>query len=86
MSENLSKKQNLRVIIISIIIFSSNVILLAQETEYNTKLNVQYYSEAEVSSDNYIAERCKLDIYYPKNSENYATIIWLHGGGLTGGK
>ena len=78
-------KQSLRVILLSIIFFSSNVILLSQETEYETKLNIQYYSEADVSSDNYIAERCMLDIYYPKKNENFATIIWFHGGGLTGG-
>jgi len=26
-----------------------------------------------------------LDIYYPKDSKNFATIVWFHGGGLTGG-
>ena len=26
-----------------------------------------------------------LDIYYPKNVKNYATIVWFHGGGLTSG-
>lgn len=78
-------KQSLRVILLSIIFFSSNVILLSQETQYETKLNVQYYSEAVAGSNDYIAKRCKLDIYYPKKSENYPTIIWFHGGGLTGG-
>lgn len=76
-------KKSLFVIIIAI--FISNVIFLAQETEYETKLNIQYYSEADANSDNYIAERCMLDIYYPQKSKNYATIIWFHGGGLTGG-
>jgi acetyl esterase/lipase len=78
-------KQSLKVILLSIIIFSSNVILISQETEYETIQNVQYYSESEASGDKYIVERCVLDIYYPKKTENFATIIWFHGGGLTSG-
>lgn len=30
-------------------------------------------------------ERCKLDIYYPTDKKEFATIVWFHGGGLTGG-
>jgi len=30
-------------------------------------------------------ERCKLDIYYPTDKKKFATIVWFHGGGLTGG-
>ncbi|MNQ87980.1 Acetyl esterase [compost metagenome] len=26
-----------------------------------------------------------MDIYYPKNTKGFATIVWFHGGGLTGG-
>ena len=33
----------------------------------------------------YRAERCKLDIYYPKK-KGFKTIVWFHGGGLTGGE
>ncbi|NDV78599.1 alpha/beta hydrolase [Dysgonomonas sp. 511] len=36
-------------------------------------------------SDEYKKERCKLDIYYPKNRQGFATIVWFHGGGLEGG-
>ena len=64
-----------------IIVLSS----FAQKTEYETKTNIQYYSAAINKSDNYINERCVLDIYYPKNTKNFATIVWFHGGGLTGG-
>lgn len=64
-----------------IIILSS----FAQKTEYDTKTNIQYYNAATNKSDNYINERCVLDIYYPKNTKNFATIVWFHGGGLTGG-
>ncbi len=57
----------------------------AQKLEYETKSNIQYYNAAINKSDSYINERCVLDIYYPKNSKGFATIVWFHGGGLTGG-
>jgi acetyl esterase/lipase len=57
----------------------------AQKTAYDTKSNIQYYNSATNKSDAYINERCVLDIYYPKNTKNFATIVWFHGGGLTGG-
>lgn len=57
----------------------------AQKTEYETKTNIQYYSTATNKADSYSNERCVLDIYYPKNSKGFATIVWFHGGGLTGG-
>jgi acetyl esterase/lipase len=57
----------------------------AQKAEYDTKTNIQYYNAATNKSDNYINDRCVLDIYYPKSTKNFATIVWFHGGGLTGG-
>ena len=26
-----------------------------------------------------------MDVYYPKDSANFATVVWFHGGGITGG-
>jgi acetyl esterase/lipase len=60
-------------------------IAVAQKTEYETKTNVRYYPEADYKNDTYKAERCVLDVYYPKNTKGFATIVWLHGGGITGG-
>ncbi|MEO6174463.1 MAG: alpha/beta hydrolase [Flavobacterium circumlabens] len=57
----------------------------AQKLEYETRSNIQYYNSAASKADAYSNERCVLDIYYPKNSKNFATIVWFHGGGLTGG-
>ncbi len=59
--------------------------LFAQKTEYITQTNLRYYPEAAYKNDAYAAERCVLDIYYPKGVKNFATIIWFHGGGLTEG-
>ena len=38
------------------------------------------------SAAQYRAERCKLDIYYPKGKKGFKTIVWFHGGGLTEGE
>ena len=57
----------------------------AQSSSYSTKENIHYYSEAENQNDDYIQERCVLDIYYPEGSDDFPTVVWFHGGGLTGG-
>jgi acetyl esterase/lipase len=59
----------------------------AQATEaYVTRQNIHYYNDATNRSDEYINERCVLDLYYPQKIKNYPTIVWFHGGGLTGGQ
>ncbi len=54
--------------------------------DYQTVDNIHYYDEKINKSDAYINERCVLDIYIPKNVKNFPTVIWFHGGGLTGGQ
>ena len=58
--------------------------LFAQQ-EYALEKNIRYYPESVYKNDKYIDTQCTLDIYYPKNIKNFATIIWFHGGGLTAG-
>lgn len=53
--------------------------------QYVTEKDINYYEDAINKKDAYIATQCKLDIYYPKDKKNFATIIWFHGGGITGG-
>jgi len=72
-------------IVVSLFLLLNITSLLAQETTYTTKSNIQYYDAATNASDAYINERCVLDLYYPTNIENYPTVVWFHGGGLTGG-
>lgn len=72
-------------LIILLSFFLYGISLSAQNLEYETKTNIQYYNTAANKADKYINERCVLDIYYPKNKTNFATIVWFHGGGLTGG-
>lgn len=75
---------NLKTIVALIIFFGH--INFAQEVQYLTESNLPYYDNSIIQSDNYIKERCVLDLYYPTNIKNFATIVWFHGGGLTGGE
>lgn len=55
------------------------------QTEYKTESNISYYPEKISNADAYISSQCKLKFYYPINVKNFPTVIWFHGGGLTGG-
>ena len=57
----------------------------AQSSPYTSKENIPYYSEAENQNDEYMNERCVLDVYYPEEIAGFPTVVWFHGGGLTGG-
>ncbi|MDD4922521.1 MAG: alpha/beta hydrolase [Bacteroidales bacterium] len=72
-------------LIFSLLLFFLTLSSFAQDTKYITLQNIHYYSDIINQSDSYINERCVLDVYYPKDSKNFATVVWFHGGGLTGG-
>ena len=57
----------------------------ADKTDSDLKKNLPYYEDSVRAADAYIAERCVLDLYYPTNTSNFATVVWFHGGGLTAG-
>ncbi|PWE00935.1 alpha/beta hydrolase [Marinilabilia rubra] len=59
---------------------------VGQDTEYKSETNIHYYPSEVNQSDTYINERCALDIYYPENKENFSSIVWFHGGGLSAGQ
>lgn len=61
-------------------------IIIVHSQGYLTKTDINYYSNEICKKDPYIKSKCKLDIYYPENSQGSTTIIWLHGGGLTSGQ
>lgn len=72
--------------LILVLFYLANGILFAQEKDYVLEENISYQSESLQNGDAYIKERCKLDIYYPKDTTNVATIVWFHGGGLEFGE
>ncbi len=49
----------------------------------NETPDIAYKSGADLTE--YERERCKLDIYLPADKNGFATLVWFHGGGLTGG-
>ena len=53
---------------------------------YTTAMNIAYRGELPAGADAYMAERCRLDFYHPTNRPGYATVVWLHGGGLSSGE
>lgn len=68
------------------LVFMVLVSITAQaQQQYVTEKDIAYYAASVSSKDSYIGSQCKLDIYYPKGVSDFATIVWFHGGGLTGG-
>lgn len=70
--------------IASYFLFGQN--LAPENIPYRLKENIQYRAETEAAQDSYIAERCRLDVYYPENLKDFTTVVWFHGGGLEGGE
>ncbi len=54
--------------------------------QYKTLTNILYYNANSVDVDEYMNERCRLDLYFPKGVTDYPTVVWFHGGGLTSGE
>ncbi len=63
-------------------LFLVTITVHAQEVKYQFAENIGYYDQETQNSDDYIKERCKLDVYYPKDTLNVPTVVWFHGGGL----
>lgn len=71
------------ILLITFIIFNSE---LNSQNIYNLQKDIPYYSEDVAKNEESILSDCTLDIYYPTNLTNFATVIWFHGGGLTSGQ
>lgn len=71
--------------IVLFLILTNSVSITAQQ-QYITLNNIHYYSDSINKTDEYINSQCVLDVYYPKDTKNFATIVWFHGGSLTKGE
>lgn len=74
-----------RIAVAVFITFNVFLTLPAQESAYDIVRNLSYYPDSVIKNDAYLSEQCVMDIYYPKNKKDFATIVWIHGGGLTYG-
>ena len=50
---------------------------------YRLKTDI-LYREGDGLTD-YMRSRCRLDVYYPTDVKDFATVVWFHGGGLSKG-
>jgi len=57
-----------------------------EPTDYSIEENILYRGETSDGLTDYIKERCRLDLYYPKQTSNFPTVVYFHGGGLTTGE
>ena len=58
---------------------------IAAQQSYKLEKAIPYYPTEFYKNDSYKDSMCVLDIYYPVGVKNFATVVWLHGGGITGG-
>ncbi len=63
--------------------FSSLTKATDKTFEYKTDLNIAYRTGSNLTE--YMKSRCRLDVYYPSNKKEFATVVWFHGGGLKNG-
>jgi acetyl esterase/lipase len=78
-----NKKNLLSRFKITTLLFFLSLAHNTEAQEYILETNISYYGEN--VADPYQKERCKLDLYYPKEVENFPTVVWFHGGGLKSG-
>lgn len=57
---------------------------LAQNATPGSSLKKDILYRSEEGLDDYAKKQCRLDVHYP-NTKGFATVVWFHGGGLTGG-
>ncbi|MEQ1830643.1 MAG: alpha/beta hydrolase [Pirellula sp.] len=58
------------------------------ESLYQLEKDIPYRDvsdRSDVKTSVYMQERCKLDLYVPIGKKDIPTVVWFHGGGLTGG-
>lgn len=80
------KSYSILFLLISILLILQSQNIDAQENQkYSFKENISYRTTDEEKQNEYIAERCKLDIYYPADKKDFTTVVWFHGGGITSG-
>lgn len=55
-------------------------------SDYGMVENIPYRGKSSKGWDSYMQQRCKLDVYHPLQTREFATVVWFHGGGLRGGQ
>lgn len=71
-------------VILSLVAGLTCTLLSADDVRVRVQ-NVFYRTDVETPTPG-MQEKCRLDISCPTGEKHFATIVWFHGGGLTGGK
>jgi len=48
--------------------------------------DILYVEEPDLLQDAYVNQQCRLDLALPDSRDSFSTVVWFHGGGLTGGQ
>lgn len=64
---------------VAVLVLSSAPSVAARDVRVEPELSYR------VSDSSLDTERCRLDLYLPADDTGFASLVWLHGGGLTGG-
>ncbi len=72
-----------RIILLVAFVANTSVAEDPKRIEVELLADLPYRTRGELSE--YERERCKLDVYLPKEKKDFATLIWFHGGGLKNG-
>lgn len=54
------------------------------DANYGFEQDIAYRSGDD--TNDYMRERCRLDVYYPSGARVFSTVVWFHGGGLKNGE
>lgn len=66
------------------VVMLTSAALPADEPAPKSLTNILYRDD-NAQLDDYARERCRLDLYVPEGKRDFPTVVWFHGGGLTGG-
>ncbi|WP_092051402.1 alpha/beta hydrolase [Planctomicrobium piriforme] len=72
------------VIALGLLLSVSDAACAQEPTQYRTIRDISYRDGTGL--DDYAQSQCRLDLYVPEGKNDFATVIWFHGGGLTSGK
>lgn len=79
-------KNPIRILVVSLIILVTSITFAQEKSSgYTTSSDIFYRDASNSELTDYMKERCKLDLYYPTDKKDYATIIWFHAGGIKEG-
>lgn len=77
---------SIRVLLFFLMSFGLNHLNAQEKSGYQIKRSIPYYEDKTMRDDAYMQSMCVLDFYYPTDVEDFPTIVWFHGGGLTSGE